>query len=254
MGVLNYGDHVAAIERESAALGAALAAGARADPVPTCPDWDLAGLAAHVGGVISSWTHAVAEGTGREKPSIPDLGEDDDLADWWSVLAASLVAELRAADGSTEMWTWMPDDQSAGFVARRMAHEVAIHRYDAQSAVGAPDPVDGPLAADGIEEIFTMVKAREAAPPDAEVAAPVSGSARTLHLHGTGSADDAHEWMITLAPEGLRVTHEHGKGDLALRGEVGDLELALYQRPPVGEIERFGDETALEAWAEVFTF
>ena len=99
-----------------------------------------------------------------------------------------------------------------------------------------------------------MVKAREAAPRAAEVAAPVSGSDQTLHMHGTGWAAEAHEWMVALSPEGLRVTHEHGKGDLALRGEVGDLELALYQRPPVGEIERFGDEAVLEAWAEAFSF
>ena len=55
-------------------------------------------------------------------------------------------------------------------------------------------------------------------------------------------------------PDGLEVTREHAKGDLALKGAVSDLELLLYDRPPIGEVERFGDEAALDAWYRVFKF
>ena len=46
----------------------------------------------------------------------------------------------------------------------------------------------------------------------------------------------------------------HGKADLALRGAVSDLELVLYQRPPIGPVEHLGDDEVLAAWHRVFTF
>jgi hypothetical protein len=55
-------------------------------------------------------------------------------------------------------------------------------------------------------------------------------------------------------PDGLDVRREHAKGDLALKGAVSDLELLLYDRPPLGEVERFGDESVLDAWYRVFKF
>ena len=78
---------------------------------------------------------------------------------------------------------------------------------------------------------------------------PVRGE--TLHLHGTDRDD---EWLLTLDPDGLRVERRHAKADLALRGAVSDLELLLYQRPTLGEVERLGDERVLDAWQRVFTF
>ena len=38
------------------------------------------------------------------------------------------------------------------------------------------------------------------------------------------------------------------------RGSVGDLELVLYQRPPVGEVKRLGDESILGVFYGEFTF
>ncbi|MBV8160782.1 MAG: hypothetical protein JO265_07655, partial [Acidimicrobiia bacterium] len=73
---------------------------------------------------------------------------------------------------------------------------------------------------------------------------------QTLHLHSA----EGDEWLITMDPSGLDVRREHAKGDLALRGAVSDLELLLYDRPPVGEVERLGDSTVLDAWYGVFKF
>ena len=52
----------------------------------------------------------------------------------------------------------------------------------------------------------------------------------------------------------LTRTSRHAKADLALRGAVSDLELVLYQRPTLGDVERLGDESVLAAWQRVFTF
>ncbi|MBV8161609.1 MAG: maleylpyruvate isomerase family mycothiol-dependent enzyme [Acidimicrobiia bacterium] len=239
---MDYSEHVEAVERETGAFAKALMLGDGDARVPTCPDWTLRDLAVHVGQVMGFWTHLLCEGTGRQKPQFDE--QPGPAAGLWFVqIAGCLVSELKAATAETKVWTWNPADQSAGFAARRMAHETAVHRFDAQMAVGQPAPIEPPaLAADGIEEIFVMV---EAAPERAG-----RGEGQTLHLHSA----EGDEWLITMDPSGLDVRRKHAKGDLALRGAVSDLELLLYDRPPIGEIERFGDSAVLDAWYGVFKF
>jgi hypothetical protein len=50
------------------------------------------------------------------------------------------------------------------------------------------------------------------------------------------------------------VRREHGPADLTLSGAVSDLELVFYDRPPIGPVERHGDEAVLDAWKQEFTF
>lgn len=246
---MEYGDHIDAVERETAALVKAL----HGDPqarVPTCPDWTLADLAEHVGGFTAFWTHVLCEGTEHQKTPYTERPADDGAADWFDGLAQSLLEELRSTPPDTKVWTWVPDDQSARFVGRRAAHELAVHRFDAElAAAGAAGPIEPGLAADGIEEMFRMIEVVERLPnPGRHIG---RGEGQTLHLHGTDRGD---EWLLTLAPGGLQVERRHAKGDLALRGAVSDLELLLYQRPPLGEIERFGEPAVLDTWYGVFTF
>jgi uncharacterized protein (TIGR03083 family) len=233
--------HLEAVERESAALADALAAGPLDATVPTCPEWTLAELGAHVGNVLGVWSHVLCEATGRHKPQLGDAPTDGDLAAWFRGCAGALVEELRATPPNVEVWTWMPDDRSPAFVARRMAHEVAVHRVDAELAQGSATPIEAELAADGIEEVLLITSQQE----------PPAGDGQTLHLHGTDRGD---EWLLTLGAEGLGVERRHGKGDLALRGSVSDLELVLYQRPPSGPVEHLGDDEVLAAWYRAFTF
>jgi uncharacterized protein (TIGR03083 family) len=237
---MNYATHVEAVERETSAFTRALMRAEADAQVPTCPDWTVRDLAKHLGGVQGFWTHVLAEGTGRPKPQFDE--EPGPAAGLWIVqIGGLLVNELKAANADTEVYTWNPDDHSAGFVARRMAHETAVHRFDAQMAIGKPQAIEPALAADGIEEIFVMV---DAWPESGR------GEGQTLHLH----SNEGDEWLIAMNPDGLDVRREHAKGDLALRGAVSDIELLLYGRPPIGEVERFGDESVLDAWYQVFKF
>jgi uncharacterized protein (TIGR03083 family) len=243
---MKYAEHVEAVERDTSAFTRALMRADADAPVPTCPDWTVRDLAKHVGGVQGFWTHVLAEGMGRAKPAFDE--EPGPAAGLWIVqIGGFLVNELKAATAETNVWTWNPNDQSAAFVARRMAHETAVHRYDAQTAAGNPQPIDASLAADGIEEIFEMVNHW----PDVnEQAEKVTGEGQSLHLHSA----EGNEWLIAMNPDGLDIKREHAKGDLALKGAVSDLELLLYDRPPIGEVERFGDDAVLDAWYRVFKF
>ncbi len=47
---------------------------------------------------------------------------------------ADLRALLVARPDSAPTWSWWPADQSVGFWVRRMAHETAVHRWDAEGA------------------------------------------------------------------------------------------------------------------------
>jgi uncharacterized protein (TIGR03083 family) len=240
---MNYGEHVEAVEHGVQALVDGFGRATADARVPTCPDWTVADLADHVGGVAGFWAHVLVEGNAGEKPPMPERDAGDPIGPWFGEIGDILIRELRATAPGTPMWTWAPDDQSSDFIARRMAHELTVHGFDAQLAAGGkPQPIDAAVAADGIEEIFVMIDAA----PDRTG----RGNGETLHLHG----NEGDEWLLRMNPEGLAVERTHAKGDLALRGAVSDLELLLYQRPPLGDIERFGDDAVLDAWYRVFKF
>jgi len=250
MTTMEYHRHLEAVERESTAIVEALRQGPVDVGVPTCPDWTLVDLATHVGQFCAVWSHMICEGTGRTKTpySEPAVGEADGawFADWVEQQTGHLAEQLRSTPPGTAVWTWDPSNQTAAFVARRAAHELAVHRFDAESARSSPTPIDGALAADGIDEIFAMLTAWSTVGPDG---AP--GGGETMHLHATNP--DA-EWTVTLSSTGPLVERAHAKADLALRGAASDLELELYQRPPLGPVEHLGDDHVLDAWRRTFTF
>ena len=241
---MRYVEHVDAVEVEIGAITEALGAGDLDARIPSCPDWTVAELAEHITNFSALWAHVLCEGTGRPKPPFGAMPSGTDaVAAWFETAGRDLVAELRATTPDTTVWTWDPEDQSAAFVARRAAHELSIHRYDAQLARNRAQPIDAALAADGIDEIFAIASAAGRRVPTGQrrdVAPARDGSGRRV-----GRGHHA---------ERLRSRAHARKADLALRGAVSDLELTLYQRPTVGAVERFGSDDAFEAWTKAFTF
>lgn len=248
---MEHRDRVDAVAREAGALVAAVEGGDPAAIVPTCPEYTLDDLAVHVGDFCAFYAGRLCEGAGRPARAFdPDAGRAGRAA-WLAGWTGHLVAELRASPPDLEVRTWHPTDRSAGFVARRACHELAVHRVDAQLAAGAaPDAVVPAVAADGIEEVFVLIAHGGARTADRRREGDRTG--QTLHLHGTDHRPA--EWLITFAPEGVVVERAHGRGDLALRGAVGDLEMLLYQRPTMGEVQRFGDDAVLDVFHREFTF
>ncbi len=216
--------------------------------VPTCEDWTVSDLAVHVGAFCGFWTHVLCEGTGRTKTPFADPPEGADLIRWLDELAAHLVAELEATPPATEVWTWFAADHTARFVARRCAHELAVHRYDAQSARGEWEPIAPALAVDGIDEIFdALVTSRDRTG---------DGTGRTLALVCT---DEPVSWAAVMESNRIDVDR-HGPeagapaGDLTVTGAASDLELVLYHRPPLSPVDMSGDYTVLDEWHREFRF
>jgi hypothetical protein len=118
-----------------------------------------------------------------------------------------------------------------------MAHEVIVHRWDAERAAGLEPVIDPVLASDGIDEFLTFFVTPEGwGPYDVPTA--------SVHLHAT---DTPGEWLVSLGDGTSIVTREHAKGDAAMRGNASDLLLALWERVPLDRIDVIGDPAAVDA-------
>mgnify|MGYP001599548814 FL=1 len=230
---MDHNTLLTAVERE----GRALLAAAERDPsarIEHCPDWDASGLVDHIAGVWS-FMAAQIEAASPDKPTGPDPDDPSTASDRLS----RLVALLASVEPATPCWNWCPKEgRTASWMVRRMAHENNIHRWDAENAVGNPDPLDADLAHDGVDEILDVSWRHLPSGPVGDY--PSS----TLHLHRT---DGDGEWLLSSAGGQLVVGHEHAKGDAAARGTASDLNLLVWgRRQPTLEV--FGDEAVLDAW------
>jgi uncharacterized protein (TIGR03083 family) len=264
--------------------GKALGSAARRAPaatIPSCPEWDMTALLAHVGS-IHRWVAEVV-GTGateylKRSPAKVE-GAQETLA-WYEEGVAALVDTLSAADPDAPVWNWYHRGAAPGrFWWRRMAHETAVHRWDAEAAgggvaaaagsgaaaaagaatagaaaagaeaaagsgaAGGPSPIGADLAVDGMDEYLTfaaLMVARQ----------PVPGLGGSLHLHAT---DVAGEWALDLEPDHIEYRMEHSKSDTAVRGSASDLLLLMLNRIPAESpsLQVFGDGAVLKRWREI---
>ena len=145
---------------------------------------------------------------------VPDK-TDPGLTAWVAEGTAALVAQLRATDPAAECWSWHPDERSAGFWARRMAHETLVHRWDAEAGAGTTGAaMDPTVAADGIDEyldVFVAVTRGLQSSP----AGP------SFHYDCTDTGDS---WFLQLPSAGTRViTREPVECAVRFRGPAEGL-------------------------------
>jgi uncharacterized protein (TIGR03083 family) len=236
-------------EKEISTLVAVVAAAPDiAADVPSCPGWTIADLAEHAGSV-HRWAAAIIETRATARVPFPEASAPwasaDGLAQWLAAGAVPLLAALRSAGPLTDVWSWGPG-RTSGWWARRMLHETAVHRADAELALGREPEIDPDVAADGIEELLTNLPYGRRT---AGGLADLPGGGETVHLHAT---DRDGEWMITLGPDGMTWRRGHGKGDAAVRGPAVLLLLFVYGRVPPDDarLSVFGDGALLRTWLE----
>jgi uncharacterized protein (TIGR03083 family) len=227
-----------------AALDAAVSffAGLPADrfeaPVPACPGWTLADLIAHQTGV-HRWARQVVttrpdRRPDRERhPLPPGADPRGHLAEG----AEALAACLRGADLDEPVWTFV-GERPARWWLRRQVHETTVHAMDAADAVGTAFPVRPEVAVDGVDEVVDFLGARFDA-------AAFAGSGETAHLHAT---DAPGEWLLRFAADGVAVSREHTKADVAARGPAADLLRLVWGRAPGPALETFGDDGILDRY------
>ncbi|MCX3058866.1 maleylpyruvate isomerase family mycothiol-dependent enzyme [Streptomyces beihaiensis] len=232
--------------------------------VPTCPDWTLRDLAAHVGGA-HRWVETIVRTRATERVSLREIlsavepvrdGDPAALDAWLAEGARLLVDVLREAGPGLACWSWGWESHS-GFWARRMTHETLIHRADAALTVGAAYEAAPEVAADALDEWLRIVRFFQDAGIKEDIAQLKAGG-RTLHLHATDTAPEiAAEWLIELGDDGIAWSRAHEKADAALRGPLTDVLLTLLRREPLtdgGRVEVLGDRELIDFWLERSAF
>jgi uncharacterized protein (TIGR03083 family) len=208
------------IEADSRALAAAASRDLDAR-ITCCPDWSMADLVRHVLQVQRSWGRIVDEGITEPDWSEEPLPDDADLVPTFVENAERFAAILGRADPARPCWTWGPE-QNAGFVQRFQVQEAALHRWDAEEAVGIPTPIATDGAADSLGQLVGIMP----------IAAPRAASAYSL------VATDAPV-DVTLRPN--RDAPVAG----TLRGPAADLLLVYWRRIPLDAVEVTGDADAV---------
>jgi uncharacterized protein (TIGR03083 family) len=217
-------------------------------PVPSCPGWVVSDLIWHVGIVLTFW-RLVARGVlaGPESWHEPDRLHGDDLLAWYRESLDLTATTLGALDPSMAAWTW-GRHQTVGFIARRLAHEVAVHCWDGLRAtaeeITEEEPIERVLALDGIGEFLGEVLPC--------LSADLDGPAHTVTLRCT-DGDDVHEWTVRVGQGSCQVLGPApgvgvgvGVGaDAVVTGTASDLLLLLWGRRSPALLEVTGDTQAL---------
>ncbi|RDH74459.1 maleylpyruvate isomerase family mycothiol-dependent enzyme [Mycolicibacterium moriokaense] len=242
-------DASAAFLAETAAFGDLIRTADPATPVPTCPEWTIRQLFRHVGRGNRWAAQIVADRRDqpldpREVPEGRPPDDPDGAIDWLNAGARLVLDSVDAVGADTPVWTFLGPQPARWWIRRRL-HEATVHRADAAIALGAGFALDPEVAADAIDEWLERV----AIETNAETSPLDAG--RTLHLHATDDGlSGAGEWTITGTDAGVSVTHEHGKGDAAVRGGAQDLLLAVVRRRSAAEagLQVFGDTAVWDGW------
>jgi uncharacterized protein (TIGR03083 family) len=241
---------LSALRAEATAFRAAAAApGALDAPVPSCPGWSMRDLVHHLGLVYNRISgHVARAGAPPTEPLADPVGlglpAGEAALAWWDAEYTALVSLLDGLDPDTPVWNWAPQPKTAVFWARRMAHETAMHRWDAQMAIGSVEPIETKLAADGVTEVLDtwLPSGRRRGPTD------------RLGVVQLDATDLDESWLVRLRGEGVALLDtdtlfdaEDPHARTLARGTASDLVLTLLGRVPFDILDVSGDATLLHA-------
>lgn len=239
----------AALIEETGAFGELIRAADPAAPVPTCPEWTIRQLFRHVGRGNRWAAQIVADRCDEalDPREVRDGKPPDDLdaaIDWLNAGVRLILDSVDAVGPDTEVWTFIGPRPAEWWVRRRL-HEATVHRADAAIALGTGYELTPALAADGIDEWLERIAVEATAK-----SSPLDVG-QTLHLHATDDGlGGAGEWTIAGTDDGVTFSHQHGKGDAAVRGSAKDLLLAVVRRQTAADagLEIFGDAAVWDGW------
>jgi uncharacterized protein (TIGR03083 family) len=244
-------DFRAALLDQTQAFGELIRNADPSTPIPTCPDWTIKQLFRHVGRGNRWAAQIIADR--RSEPLDPKEVRDgrppdepDAAIEWLNGGAQAIVVAVEQVGSDARVWTFN-GPRPAGWWIRRRLHEVSVHLADAALALGADFDPAPELAADAISEWVELMVVQ------ADRHSPPVERGRMLHLHATDPGlGPTGEWTIVNDEAGVSWTHDHGKGDVALRGPARDLLLAIVRRRRASEldVEVFGATGVWDTWLE----
>ncbi|GAB3797330.1 maleylpyruvate isomerase family mycothiol-dependent enzyme [Micromonospora zhanjiangensis] len=237
---------IGALRAEGPAFQAAAAEAPADTPVLSCPDWTINDLVLHLASIYRWVSGHVTDGSTqapapREKSPEPPAGLT--AMAWWRQEFDGLLSRLDGLDPEAPAWNWAPQPKKAAFWHRRMAHETAVHRWDAQMATGVGGPIEAKLAADGVSEVLDSWL-------------PAGRRANRRDWRGVvqlAATDAEQEWYLRLRGEGVALldtgtildTDDHHARVYAA-GTASDLLLALYGRVDFDVLDVAGEVSLLD--------
>jgi uncharacterized protein (TIGR03083 family) len=239
---MEFAEYQSRISGEAGLLRAAVVAAGADAAVPTCPGWTALRLVQHL-----CWVFDMVIATVRAAdPHTPPARSEAAPAELDAALAgfddrlATMLDLLAATDPATPAWNFTPiAPRTAAFWSRRQAHEITVHRLDAQAAAGGIEaPLDSPFAADGIDEVLTWWIQRNSG-----VWANSQASGTVLYH----AADAGRAWTVRLVPGQFPQTTPEAVTEPD--GSVVGLADAVYRAAwgrPSGAVTT-GDTTLIEA-------
>lgn len=218
--------------------------------VPTCPEWRVRDLIAHTGSV-----HRWAAGylAGRTEPGPIEICAPDDvdtLAAWFRDGHRELLNRLTEGPADLECWTFLPAPTPLAFWARRQAHETAIHRVDAERALGVqPREFTAHFAKDGIDELLAGFHVRARSRVRTE-------QPRSLLVQTTDDrphkGQQPRAWLLHLSSEPLWVEQLADTGsvsaDCTISGPSPTVYRTLWNRGRYEDLDVTGDASLVELW------
>lgn len=238
---------LAALRADSPALQDAVAQAGPDAAVPSCEGWTVADLTGHLTSMLHWVRETVARGV-TDHPTVdlvpPSPGEWDAALDALRRELTGTIETLEALEADFPAWNWAPQAKTAGFWQRRMAHEISVHRWDAEAAAGRATPIETKLAADGISEVLDswLPAGKRKGPTD---------------LHGVVhliASDVGHEWFVRLRGPGVALLDtgtildsddHHPRAEAT--GTASDILLTLMGRRRTDRLVITGDPRLISA-------
>jgi uncharacterized protein (TIGR03083 family) len=233
---VEYAELIEHVRQDESRLAAAAQGNlSLSNDVPSCPGWTVRDLVRHLAEVYEHKIECTRLNRAPD-PWPPAWPSDRDPIEWLDDAHGRLQEMFERSRPSTPSATWWPPDQTVGFWARRMAHETAVHRVDAELATGMAAPtVEPDLAVDGIDEILDLMLAGD--------------WSEEPHAESTGQrvavATAGGTWLITLEPASVTVSRGGDRSDARIEGDPSSVLLWLWGRAPDERIERSGDLDAI---------
>ena len=236
---------IGALRADGPAFAAAVADAPPETPVLSCPGWTVADLTLHLAGIYH-WVHSFVSSGDTSQPArrdAADLPAGVSPLQLWQHGYDQLMTCFDALDPEAPAWNWAPQPKKAGFWPRRMAHETAVHRWDAQLAIAAGEPIEAKLAADGVSEVL-------------DTWLPAGRRIQPGQWHGVvqlTATDAAQEWYLRLRGEGMALLdtatildHDDHHARAQVTGTASDLLLAVMGRISFDALGVAGDRRLLD--------
>jgi uncharacterized protein (TIGR03083 family) len=211
----------------------------------SCPGWTVGDALAHVGRAYN-WIGEIVE-TRAQTPLMPRARahafdwRDPGVLGWFRASLDRFVETMDRADPEDVVWSWSGDNRVV-FWLRLMTHETAIHRWDAQSAIVPPDPIEVSVAVDAIDGAIQWFL------PTARMGSTLPDRGETYRFDQT---DGPGKWLIRFADETVKPGQGSEDAAVVASGTASDILLFLWRRVPADGLSVSGDLEIMERFARL---